>query len=64
MAAAHGLPTDHPSLSIAAQLRAVCGALREAVGAHHQYEHLKARGVPHDRALRQAFGVVAHSPKQ
>lgn len=32
-------------------------ALGEAIGAHRRYEHLKSRGVVHDRAIRQALGI-------
>lgn len=57
LAAQHAAPTDHPSWTLATALRTVLDALREAVGAHRQYEHLRSRGTPHDTALRQALGI-------
>lgn len=56
-AAQHAAPADHPSWPIATALRTVLDALLEAVEAHRQYEHLRSRGTPHDRALRQALGI-------
>ena len=32
-------------------------ALREALAASHEYQGLRSRGVPHDRAIRTAFGM-------
>lgn len=45
------------SRPIATTLRTICDALREGLAAHRQYEHLKSRGVSHDRALREALGI-------
>jgi hypothetical protein len=57
LAAQHAGPTDHPSWPIATALRAVLEGLFGAVRAHRQYENLRSRGTPHDRALRQALGI-------
>jgi hypothetical protein len=38
-------------------LATICNALRDALAAQRQYEHLKTRGVSHDRALRAALGI-------
>ena len=57
LAAQHAAPADYPSRSIATALRTLYDALRAAVGAHRQYEHLRSRGTPHDRALRRALGI-------
>ena len=32
-------------------------ALRESLAAHREYEHLRSRGMPHDKALREALGI-------
>jgi hypothetical protein len=32
-------------------------ALCEGLAAHRQYEALRSRGIPHDRALRQSLGL-------
>jgi hypothetical protein len=42
---------------LAATLRAIVDAWRESLAAHRQYERLRARGIPHDRALGEALGV-------
>ena len=52
----HAKATSHLSW-FAAVLRTWRDALREAVGAHRQYEHLRFGGAPHDAALRQALGI-------
>jgi hypothetical protein len=54
----HAAPTA-PLYRFADALRTWRDALREAVGAHRRYEHLKSRGVAHDTALRQALGIPA-----
>lgn len=50
-------PAEYPFRPIAVALRTTWDVLREAVRAHHQYEHLSSRRVPHDTALRQALGI-------
>lgn len=55
-------PTACSSWPIANTLRSTCEALREALAAHRQYEHLKRSGIPHDMAIRLALGV-SHSGK-
>jgi hypothetical protein len=59
--------TDRPARSapqaasssrrIAASLRTMGDAWREALAAHRGYEHLTSRGMPHDKALRAALGI-------
>lgn len=39
-------------------LRMMCEALREGLAAHRQYEELRARGITHDSALRQALALA------
>ena len=45
-------------------LRKMCDAWCEGLAAHRQYEHLQSRGIPHERALREALGIgeVSASP--
>jgi hypothetical protein len=54
-------PSAHPTRSsswpIAITLQAIFDALREGLAAHRQYEDLTRRRIPHDAALRQAFGI-------
>jgi hypothetical protein len=38
-------------------LQAIWSALRDGLAVQRQYEHLKTRGVSHDRALREALGI-------
>ena len=38
-------------------LRTILGTLREGLTAHRRYEHLRSKGIQHDPAIRQAFGV-------
>jgi hypothetical protein len=38
-------------------LRAILGALPDGLAAQRRYEHLRSEGVPHNLALRQAFGI-------
>jgi hypothetical protein len=42
-------------------LRKMCDAWCEGLAAHRQYEHLRSRGIPHERALREALGIGAVS---
>ena len=49
--------TPSSSRRIAASLRTMGDAWREALAAHRGYEHLTSRGIPHDKALRAALGV-------
>ena len=44
-------------------LRTFCGALREALAASRQYEQLRTRGVPHDKAIREALGLGLSAPQ-
>ena len=41
---------------IATTLRTICGAWRESLAAHRQYEKLRSRGMPHETALGEALG--------
>jgi hypothetical protein len=41
----------------AGMLRTILGALREGLAAQRRYEHLRSKGVHHDPAIRQAFGI-------
>jgi hypothetical protein len=43
-------------------LRKMCDAWCEGLVAHRQYEHLRSKGMPHERALREALGIGVASP--
>jgi hypothetical protein len=43
---------------MAATLRAMGAALREGLAAARQYEQLRSSGVDHDRAVREALGLI------
>lgn len=47
-----------PSWPILTILRMMCEALQEGLAAHRHYEKLRARGVAHDSALRQALAIA------
>jgi hypothetical protein len=49
--------TAAASRPAAITLATICNALRDGLAAQRQYEHLKTRGVSHDRALRAALGI-------
>ena len=49
---------------IATTLRLAIEACREALVACHEYEQLRARGVPHETALRHAAGLGPASPQR
>jgi hypothetical protein len=49
--------TASSSRPAATMLRAILNALRDGLAVQRQYEHLKTRGVSHDRALREALGI-------
>jgi hypothetical protein len=49
--------TDNRPMAIAGMPRAILDALREGLAAHRRYEHLRSKGVHHDPAIRQAFGI-------
>jgi hypothetical protein len=51
------LPSECSSWPKARALRIICAALIEAVAAHRRYHQMIRQGVPHDRALRRAFGM-------
>ena len=57
LAVTPGEPADYPFWPIAAALRTIWHALRDACVAHRTYEDLRFRRVSHDTALRQALGV-------
>ena len=42
---------------IVTALLAMWDAWREALVAHRRYEHLSSRGMPHDKALKEALGL-------
>jgi hypothetical protein len=50
-------PTGFSSSPIAAGLRTIWDALREAIAADRRYERLRSMGIPHDTAIRQALGI-------
>jgi hypothetical protein len=54
--------TSQPTPTWRTALRKMCDAWCEGLVAHRQYEHLRSRGMPHDRALREALGIGAASP--
>ena len=58
-ATCHGSPpiTMVWSLRLLAGLRSIRDGLREGFAACREYDHLTAKGVPHDIALRRAFCV-------
>jgi hypothetical protein len=51
------VPTDRRLTSAMDMLRAILGALPDGLAAQRRYEHLRSEGVPHNLALRQAFGI-------
>ena len=59
-ATSHGSPPIRmvsPPWLLAAGLRSIRDGLREGFAAYRQYDHLTAKGIPHDTALRRAFCV-------
>jgi hypothetical protein len=50
-------PAGFSCIPITTKLRTVRDALREGIAAHRQYERLRSRGIPHDKAIRQALGI-------
>jgi hypothetical protein len=52
--------TGFSSSPVATTLRTIWDALREGIAAHHQYQHLRSKGIPHDTAVRAAL-VTSHS---
>jgi hypothetical protein len=45
-------------------LRTAWEACRDGLDAHRHYEHLRSRGVPHEKAIREALGVgQSRSPR-
>ena len=50
-------PETTMSWPVVATLQAFIGALREALAACRQYQHLTSRGVSHDTALREALAI-------
>ena len=63
-----GRPARQKTASpIAARLRAIADAWREALAACRQYEELRSSGVPHDRAVKEALGlglIPSEEPRQ
>ena len=57
----HAADPSEPAMArgrgIATTLRLAIEACREALVACHEYEQLRARGVPHEAALRRAAGL-------
>src|SRR6266849_6620527 len=51
------VPSSQPTLTWRTALRNMCDAWCAGLGAHRQYEHLQSRGMPHERALREALGI-------
>ena len=64
----HAADPSEPAMArgrgIATTLRLAIEACREALVACHEYEQLRARGVPHEAALRHAAGVGLASPQR
>ena len=59
-ATCHGSPPIRMVWSpwlLAAGLRSIRDGLREGFAAYRHYDHLTAKGIPHDTALRRAFCV-------
>ena len=55
-------PTVHSSTPTwRTALRKMGDAWCEGLAAHRQYEHLRSRGILHDRALTEALGIGAAS---
>src|SRR6266550_3831459 len=50
-------PTPASPWPVLAALLMMGEALCEGLAAHRQYEDLRSRGIPHDRALRQSLGL-------
>ena len=53
--------TSQPTPTWRTALRKMCDAWCEGLVAHRQYEHLRSKGMPHERALREALGIDAVS---
>ena len=51
--------SSQPTPTWRTALRKMCDAWCEGLAAHRQYEHLQSRGMPHERALREALGIGA-----
>ena len=47
----------HPSSWPITATLLLCHVLREGLAAHHHYEEARCRGIPHDTAIRRAFGI-------
>ena len=65
-ATSHGSPPIRmvsPPWLLAAGLRSIRDGLREGFAAYRRYDHLTAKGIPHDTALRRAFCVSSDSSK-
>jgi hypothetical protein len=43
-------------------LSAAFAALRDGLAASREYQQLRSRGVRHDRAIREAFGIGPDTP--
>jgi hypothetical protein len=59
-ATCHGSPSIRMVWSLrllAAGLRRIHDGLWEGFAAYREYDHLTAKGIPHDTALRRAFRV-------
>jgi|SRR5262245_45152609 len=48
--------SDHPSRPIT-HLRTIWTGLLEGMTAHHRYDEMMRRGIPHERALKLALGI-------
>ncbi len=55
---AQGWAHPIPSWPIATSLRTMRAAWSEALAAYRRYEHLTAKGIPHDPALKEALGIA------
>ena len=55
---------DDRSRPTAVMLRTIRDALLEGLAAHRRYEHLRSKGVHHDPAIRQAFGISHPAPQE
>ncbi len=61
---ARSAPPTGAAWPIAITLRAFVDTWRETLAACREYEQLRAWGMPHDTALREALGLSASPPRR
>jgi hypothetical protein len=59
---AESTPMSRVRLIACSTLQIVLQSLREGLQAYRRYEELRAKGVPHDTAIRQALGLAQVEP--